>query len=192
MSSHQPPQEPQLPAHFRKLELPFAIGSGRTLFSGLEPERLWLRLYSDEKKKEIAGRVWFGKSVDGPPGYAHGGALAYVLDETMGSACWAQFYPVVARKLEFEYLEKTPLYLEHHLQAEIQEVRGRNVVVEGRVLNQQGRTTVIARGEFTRLRKAQIEEILGADAKAIAERLQINPDQFHWATEADSKNSRSQ
>ena len=40
-----------------------------------------------------------GPPIEGPPGHAHGGSMAAVLDEAMGAAAWMEGHLVVAVRL---------------------------------------------------------------------------------------------
>src|SRR5690348_6934184 len=47
--------------------------------------------------------------VEGPKAHSHGGFLATVLDETMGSSCWYNGLPVLAANLTVRYRKSVPL-----------------------------------------------------------------------------------
>jgi acyl-coenzyme A thioesterase PaaI-like protein len=57
----------------------------------------------------LAARAWFGPRAEGPPGHAHGGAMASVLDEAMGLAVWLAHRPAVAAHLETDFRKPIPL-----------------------------------------------------------------------------------
>lgn len=58
---------------------------------------------------ELAARVTFGTRAMGPPGHAHGGATAAVLDEAMGLAVWLAHRAAVAAHLETDFRKPVPL-----------------------------------------------------------------------------------
>lgn len=166
---------------WEEVELPFNIGSGRTLFSGLENEgRLRLRVFRRESDGRLVGRVWFGPGADGPPGHAHGGAIAYVLDEAMGSAAWMNHYPVVAAKLEFQYERMTPLNTDLGIEAWIEKESGRRLVTVARLTLPSGEPCVVGRGEFAILSKSKIVALSSSivDSNNVLK----NP-QLKWAPE---------
>jgi acyl-coenzyme A thioesterase PaaI-like protein len=61
--------------------------------------------------RPAALRAWatFGPHTEGPPGHAHGGAMAAVLDEAMGLAVWLAHRAAVAAHLEADFREPIPL-----------------------------------------------------------------------------------
>ncbi len=81
----------------------------------------------------VVGDVTLTEAQQGPPGYAHGGASAALLDEAMGAAVWRAGYAVAAVNLEVEYHRPVPL--------------GQPIYVEGAVIEKDGRA-VRARGEI--------------------------------------------
>jgi uncharacterized protein (TIGR00369 family) len=69
----------------------------------------------------------------GPPGHAHGGASAAILDEAMGLAVWAAGLRVAAVNLEVNYHQPLPL--------------GENLTVEARI-TERDETKIFAMGEI--------------------------------------------
>lgn len=155
MSKTPPPIE--VPADWQEMVLPFNIGSGRTLYSGLESgARIRMRVFKRQSDGSLVGRVWFGEGADGPPLHAHGGAIAYVLDEAMGAVGWMNDYPVVAAKLEFQYCRMTPLEVDLQLEAKILSATGKRLEVEARVKLPSGETCVESRGSFAILVRSKM------------------------------------
>lgn len=66
-----------------------------------------------------------GSNFVGPPGHAHGGIIATILDEAMGKANKLEGKVAVTSRMEVDYLRPVPL--------------GQPLVVEGRVLRTDGR-----------------------------------------------------
>lgn len=92
----------------KPLNLPFSIGAVRPLFAK-DNEECHLRLWQIEDSSEVQGSVVFDASMQGPPGYAHGGLQAFVLDESMGAAGWHNKYSVVAEHIEVDFLQMAPI-----------------------------------------------------------------------------------
>lgn len=157
-TSSTPPQIEKEP-DWREVQLPFNVGSGRTFLSEAgSGERMRMRFFMKPDGK-LTGKVWFGPGADGPPSHAHGGAIAYVLDEAMGSAAWMNKFPVVAAKLEFQYVRMSPLYVDYTVEAEIIQASGRRVTTEGRLVLPSGEVAVIGRGEFAILSRKKIDDM---------------------------------
>ncbi|HGY11225.1 MAG TPA: hypothetical protein ENK36_02525, partial [Desulfobacterales bacterium] len=47
-------------------------------------DRIKIQYYFERHSGHFLSRVIFGQKSQGPPGHVHGGAIASVLDETMG------------------------------------------------------------------------------------------------------------
>ncbi len=150
--------------------LPFNIGSGRSLYSGLEAaQRLRLRVFKRQRDGALIGRAWFGPGADGPPLHVHGGAVAYVLDEAMGAVSWMNDYPAMAANLRFEYVQMTPLLTDLTLEARITTVSDRRVSIESEIKLSTGEVCVRGFGEFARLsrKKAAFFETSEHDPKGL-------------------------
>jgi acyl-coenzyme A thioesterase PaaI-like protein len=106
----------------------------RSFVSG-EPDghRLRVRYYTDEDHRVIA-RVWFGPGAEGPPGHAHGGAIAAALDEAMGVAVWVAGHPMVAGRLVTDFRRMVPLGTVATIYTEVHGVEGRKVRVTARLV----------------------------------------------------------
>jgi acyl-coenzyme A thioesterase PaaI-like protein len=155
------PPEPKIEPHWVKFKLPLKIGSGRNFTPGESGIRM--AFYQDSQDKHVAGRVWFGEGIEGPPHHVHGGVSAYVLDEAMGSACWLSGYAVVAATLEFNYLNMTPIGVDLLVEARVMRVEGREVFVDSRILDDSGKVYTEARGRFFRLQKPRLVKLLAQE-----------------------------
>jgi len=72
------------------------------------PHNVGLRWYVDEKGV-VSSEFTLTLAQQGPPGHAHGGLSAAVLDEVMGAAVWQAGYTVAAAKIEINYRKPVPL-----------------------------------------------------------------------------------
>jgi uncharacterized protein (TIGR00369 family) len=77
----------------------------------------------------ISTQVKLDLSEQGPPGFAHGGASAGLLDEAMGSAVWSAGHQVVAVNLQVNYLKPVPLNIPIFINASIEKTEGRAIHV---------------------------------------------------------------
>jgi acyl-coenzyme A thioesterase PaaI-like protein len=109
----------------------------RSFVSGdSDGQRLRIRYY--ERDGALLARVWFGPDAEGPPGHAHGGALAAVLDEAMGYTAWLAGHPVVAARLTTDFRRMLPLGTVCTIEPEVERVEGRKVHVAARIVGPDG------------------------------------------------------
>ena len=96
----------QITIHPMKTQLP---EHGSCFICGSEnPHNVGLRWYVDEKGV-VSSEFTLTLAQQGPPGHAHGGLSAAVLDEVMGAAVWQAGYTVAAAKIEVNYRKPVPL-----------------------------------------------------------------------------------
>ena len=95
--------------------------------------RIRTRYYKRLADNALVGRVWFGPDAMGPPGHAHGGSMAALLDDAMGSCCWMNNYPVLAARLTTQFRNPLPLEKVLSLEVQILRIEGRKVYTTGRV-----------------------------------------------------------
>ncbi len=135
-----PQDTPPIPEEFRgepgwdHLTMPRQFGSGRSFVSG-EPEGDRLRIYYYLRTEDgaLCAKVWFGLGAEGPPGHAHGGSMAAVLDEAMGFIAWVSGHPVVAANINITFRKRLPLEEVLEVEARIHAVEDSKVIVKGRI-----------------------------------------------------------
>ncbi len=96
----------------------------------------------------VVGEVTFRKAQQGPPGHAHGGMIAAVLDEAMGAAVWRAGYRAAALRVEVDYLRPIPLNRTVYVEARVGDVTGRAVRALGRLSFPDGTAAATAYGIF--------------------------------------------
>jgi acyl-coenzyme A thioesterase PaaI-like protein len=107
----------------------------------------------DELGHRLLARVWFGAGAAGPPGHAHGGAQAAVLDEAMGGCAWMNGHRVLAGEIGVRFERPLPLGTDMAVSARIEAVRGRKVSVRGLIQSCDGGVTyACGHGTFLRMR----------------------------------------
>jgi len=84
----------------------------------------------------------------GPPGHAHGGASAAILDEAMGVAVWAAGLRVVAVNLKIDYRRPVPLGQRVAVRARISRHNKRKAWTRGEIVLQDGTVAVEGRGIY--------------------------------------------
>jgi acyl-coenzyme A thioesterase PaaI-like protein len=112
-------------------DAPALVGDSLRFVSG-DPtgKRFRVRYYRDAEAQLVA-RVWFGPETEGPPGHAHGGSMAAVLDEVLGLAAWAAGYAIVVGKLNIHFQKLLPLRTVIEVRSLVISVEGRKVLVHG-------------------------------------------------------------
>lgn len=89
------------------------------------PHGLQLRFALSPSGKSYACEFELDNSFVGPPGHAHGGIIATILDEAMGKANKLKNKVALTRRMHIEYIRPVPL--------------GQPLAVEGRVVRVNGR-----------------------------------------------------
>lgn len=79
------------------------FGCGRANRSGLQ-----LKFFVDEQHQVIC-QARLARRFEGPPGYAHGGTIATLLDEAMSKANRLHGITAMTRQMEIEYIRPVPL-----------------------------------------------------------------------------------
>lgn len=132
-------------SEWQELQAPGDGRSSRSFVSG-DPggDRLRVRYYRTPSGN-LTARVWFGPGSQGPPGHAHGGCLAAILDESMGAAAWLAGHTVLAVRISVDFRSMVPLGSVAAVETRIEGVQGRKVQVRGAILNLAGE--VLAEGE---------------------------------------------
>ena len=125
-------------------DAPSLVGKSLRFVSG-DPDgsRFRVRYYRDHEQ-QLKARIWFGPETEGPPGNAHGGAVAAVMDEVLGLTAWAAGYPVVVGNLNISFRSLLPLQKVVTVEGKVVSVDGRKVMVHGRIFCGK---TVYAEGE---------------------------------------------
>lgn len=83
--------------------LQHCFGCGQANRSGLR-----LKFFVDEQQ-QVVSRVRLAPRFEGPPGHAHGGIIATLLDEAMSKANRVHDVVAMTRQMEVEYLRPVPL-----------------------------------------------------------------------------------
>jgi acyl-coenzyme A thioesterase PaaI-like protein len=114
-------------------DAPSLVGESLRFVSG-EPdgERFRVRYYKDHEL-HLKARIWFGPETEGPPGHAHGGSMAAVLDEVLGLGAWAAGYPIVVGNLNISFRNLLPLQKVVTVECKVVSAEGRKVMVHGRI-----------------------------------------------------------
>ncbi len=148
------------PPDFEEIQLPYSIGSERALYSKPEnPKGLYLKLFVHKADRNILGEVIFGPLVEGPPGHAHGGVAAFVMDEAMGTACWVSGFQVVAREIRVQFQNMIPQGEKLIVNSGVRTVEEKNVETYGEIRTEEGVICVTGHGRFHILSDEQLEKL---------------------------------
>ena len=132
---------------------PLRLEGGRGSFVSGDPEGETLRVAYFRRVSDgrLVGRAWFGPGSAGPPGHAHGGSMAAVLDEAMGAAAWAAGHIAVAASLRTDFRALLPLGTDALLEAWVERREGRKVWTAGFLRGDDGTVFAEATALFIRL-----------------------------------------
>jgi acyl-coenzyme A thioesterase PaaI-like protein len=112
----------------------------------------------------VVGTAVLGPAYAGPPGYAHGGMSALLLDQLLGAAAIAAGLWGMTARLELDYRGPVPLGAPLELRGRVVEDQGRRTVVTGTIATAQapGTTLVEGRGVFVMPRPERLAGYFGA------------------------------
>lgn len=101
----------------------------------------------------MRGRTRIGAPWAGPPGLVHGGVVALLFDELLGSVNVSKGLGAMTGTLSVRYERGTPLDTDLDLDAWIDRVEGRKIITHG-TISVDGAVTARAEGIFIRARPA--------------------------------------
>jgi uncharacterized protein (TIGR00369 family) len=105
---------------------------------------------------EFRASYRFASHQQGPPGVAHGGALATLLDEAMTAAAfYAAQEPAFTVNLNVSYRAPVFLGTDISISAKVQEIEGRKISIYAEIKSSEGTVTTVASGLFIRLNKGE-------------------------------------
>jgi uncharacterized protein (TIGR00369 family) len=111
------------------------------------PQGMRLKFSLDEHSREAVCHFKLSRKYTGPPGHAHGGIIATILDEAMGKVNKFRNVLALTGSMEIKYLKPVPLGQPLTVTAREQSVDGRRHVNLGEISNEKGET--LARGTAT-------------------------------------------
>lgn len=125
---------------YARLQKNFCFGCGKNNTEGMH-----LKFTYNEEKGCFVCRFRLGERYTGPPGHAHGGIIATILDEAMGKVNKLRQVVALTKQITVDYLKPVPL--NQALSVESRELRfkGRRHINVAGIFNQKGE--VLARGK---------------------------------------------
>ncbi len=114
---------------------------------------------------ELRGRVTFGYAYEGPPTCVHGGVIAELFDELLGTTNILTGHAGMTGTLKVRFHKPTPLLTPLDLEARLEGVEGRKISVAG-AIRHDGQVTAEAHGLFIEAGPTKMLEIAEANAQA--------------------------
>lgn len=88
--------------------------------------------FFEEESESAYFEFTFDDSLQGPPGCAHGGAIATMIDEVMSFAT-AKRFPCLLAKIQINYRKPVPLHTRLTFEGKVVSAEGRKVFTEGMI-----------------------------------------------------------
>lgn len=132
--------------------------------------RLRVAYFRRASDGRLVGRAWFGPETEGPPGHAHGGSIASVLDETLGAVAWAAGHPVVVASLTVDFRQLLPLGTDAAFEAWIEKMEGRKIWTRARLLGPSGQLLAEGRALCVTLNDEHVEKFRAHERRRRAPR----------------------
>src|SRR5712691_10976238 len=112
------------------------------------PDGMRLRFAHDEARKCYVCRFRLDKRYTGPPGHAHGGIVATILDEAMGKVNKLRQVVALTSEITINYARPVPLNKPLRVESYEVSVRGRRHTNAAEILDQDGEILARSRGLF--------------------------------------------
>ena len=143
----------------RKLQ-PLAHGALNRCFGCGQANRSGLRLkFFVDEQQTIFCPLRLARRFEGPPGYAHGGVIATLLDEAMSKANRQFGVLAMTRQMEVEYLKPVPLGVGLLLTGRHVEASGRKHRCEAEIANENGVVLAQAKGLFIEVKSEMLRRV---------------------------------
>src|SRR5215472_9648352 len=107
-----------------------------------------LKFFIDEAERIAVCKVKLTRRYQGPPGHAHGGIIATILDEAMGKVNKLSNVVALTRSMNVEYLRPVPLGKQLTVIGHAQSVAGRQYINVAEITGEQGEVLARSTGTF--------------------------------------------
>ncbi len=107
-----------------------------------------LKFSLNERSRRFVARLRLPSRFQGPPGHAHGGIIATVLDEAMGKVNRLRSLVALTSEMQVEYLKPVPLGKPLIVEGWEIRKRGRRLTHAAELRNPQGQVLARSRGTF--------------------------------------------
>jgi uncharacterized protein (TIGR00369 family) len=129
--------------HYARLQKNYCFACGKD-----NPEGMRLKFTHDEERDCFVCRFRLGKRYTGPPGHAHGGIIATILDDAMGKVNKLRHVVALTSQITVDYLKPVPLNEALRVESREVRVRGRRHINMAEILNPKGEVLARSRGLF--------------------------------------------
>ncbi len=140
------PKKPSAHGHntrFVRLQKNYCFACGKN-----NPEGMRLKFTYDEDRDCFVCRFRLSKRYTGPPGHAHGGIIATILDEAMGKVNKLRHVVALTSQITVDYLRPVPLNKPLRVESREVKVKGREHINMAEILNQNGEALARSKGLF--------------------------------------------
>jgi uncharacterized protein (TIGR00369 family) len=112
------------------------------------PGGMRLKFYIDEAARQAVCKFKLARRYQGPPGHAHGGIIATILDEAMGKINKLSNVIALTKSMNIEYLKPVPLGKYLTVTGRAQSINGREHVNLAEISNEKGEILARSSGMF--------------------------------------------
>ncbi len=149
------------------ITLPHMVAYDTFLSGHPSGDRLRIHYFRRDSDGALMAKAWFGPGTQGPPGHAHGGSTAALLDEVMGGAAWIAGHAVVAVELTARFKEMLPLETYCVVEASVVRVQGRKVWTRAELQGRDGTLFADSDGLFIELDKDRFGSLVDLAAEML-------------------------
>lgn len=112
------------------------------------PDGMNLKFYLDEEGRRAICEFKLSRRYTGPPGHAHGGIIATILDEAMGKVNKFRSVVALTKSMEIDYMKPVPLGKKLTVTGREREVNGRTHINVAEITNETGEILARSTGTF--------------------------------------------
>ena len=120
------------------------------------PDGMKLKFYLDEESRRTVCEFKLSRRYTGPPGHAHGGIIATILDEAMGKVNKFRSVVALTKSMEIEYMKPVPLGKKLTVTGREREVNARTHINVAEITNENGEILARSTGTFIAVDVSQI------------------------------------
>ena len=124
------------------------------------PQGMHLEFTIDEQARQAICHFTLDRHFTGPPGHAHGGIIATILDEAMGKMNKLRKVVALTREMRIVYLKPVPLDKPLTVTSREHKVEGREHTNVAEITDDQGRVLARSTGVFVAIDPARVASML--------------------------------